>query len=419
MKLNLTRTQIIQAIVIIVAVLFVLSTLSVWFGKGSTSTSSNTPSSNLSPKTEENITIGMGKVALIVDGYSPILKISKPSDEVKLYLEGLRTNGSVLYVDESNQQYTTLALSNAEDVPAVASKILALDSNASMFLEAYVYSDKAFEFTTQEGTKISASVPRSKITVVKPYPKGALLYFNALVQLYNGTIVGAKLSPLAQVETAELLVLPKALMPEHYVRLYFMWHDRNNVANNLSLINESLIALGATDVKMQYTSDITVYGNDSLSKAQVNELRAKLPNLKVVQFNKIVFYDNVTYTEDEISEAVYNVTNGSVNVSFSPPMLEMVFSYTGNESALGDAVNAIQPAPLSKEIYRVANASTGNIVVNIKGKDYSVNSMYVTALVPHTASVDVPVSALFEVTIVGDEIVGAKPIVANKYTASG
>jgi predicted RND superfamily exporter protein len=208
-------------------------------------------------------------------------------------------------------------------------------------------------------------------------------------------------------------------MPEHYVRLYFMWHDRNNVANNLSLINESLIALGATDVKMQYTSDITVYGNDSLSKAQVNELRAKLPNLKVVQFNKIVFYDNVTYTEDEISEAVYNVTNGSVNVSFSPPMLEIVFSYTGNESALDDAVNAIQPAPLSKEIYRVANASTGNIVVNIKGKDYSVNSMYVTALVPHTASVDVPVSALFEVTIVGDEIVGAKPIVANKYTASG
>lgn len=418
MKLSFTKAQMIQAIVILIAVLFVFSTVDIWFGSGRhNGAGGSTPSSGETLPTDEDTIMGIGNVALIIDGYSPILKVSRPNDAVRQYLQRLQVNGTVLYIDESSTQYTTVALARGDDLPAVASALYELDANMPMLLEAYVYSEKAFEFTTRAGEKISAPIPRSKINVARLYPKGEIVFFSALVQLYNGTVVGAKLTPLAVVESAELPVIPKALLPEHYVRLYFMWHDRNNVADSISAINDSLYAINATDVRFQYTSDITVYATGAMSKAQVDALRAQLPNLKVVQLNKIVFYDNTTYTEDEISDAVYIATNGTVNVSFSPPLLEIGFNYAGDEGVLTETINSIPYKPISKEIYRVANASTGGISVDIKGKKYAVQNIEVIALVPNTAKVGNPEFATFEVTILGDEIISARPILMNKYSA--
>jgi hypothetical protein len=415
MKFNFSRAQMIQAIVIIVAVLFVLSTVGVWYNPG-TSGGSSTPQTGNTPEvTDENITVGMGNVVLIVQSYSPVIRLTNPNADAKAYLQQLQANGTVLYLDNSNPQYITVALSKGDDSPAVATGILNLDSNVTMLLEAYVYSDQAFEFTTESGTKVSATIPASKINVAKPYAKGELLYFNALVQLYNGTVIGAKLTPLAQAESAELPVLPVSFSPEHYARLYFAWHDRVGVDNSQAYLNETLKSLNVTGIRFQYTSDTTVYANKGLSKAEIDVIREKLPGLKVVQLNKIVFYDNYSYTEEQISQVVAEATNDTANVSFSPPMLEIGFSYSGNETQLTDAINSINYTPISEEIYRVCNASTGGLTVTIKGKQYRVRNMYVMALVPNTATLNNPEIAMFEVSIVGDEIVDAKPILLKKY----
>ncbi len=415
MKFNFSRAQMIQAIVIIVAVLFVFSTLGVWYNPGKNGGGS-TPSTDNTPQiTDENITVGMGNVVLIVQSYSPVIKLTSPNEAAKAYLQQLQANGTILYLDNSNPQYITVALSKGDDTEAVATGIMNLDSNVTMLLEAYVNSDQAFTFTTEGGKNVTATVPASKINVAKPYAKGELLYFNALVQLYNGTVVGAKLTPLAQAESAELPVLPVSFSPEHYARLYFAWHDRVGVDNSQAYLNETLKSLNATNIRFQYTSDTTVYANKGLSKDEIAGIRERLPGLYVVQLNKIVFYDNYSYTEEQVSQAVAEATNDTANVSFSPPMLEMGFAYSGNESQLTDAINSINYTPISEEIYRVCNASTGGLTMTIKGKQYTVKNMYVTALVPNTATLNNPEIAMFEVSIVGNEIVSATPILMKKY----
>ncbi|MCX8199962.1 MAG: hypothetical protein N3G76_00670 [Candidatus Micrarchaeota archaeon] len=414
MKISLTRAQMIQAIVILIAVVFVLSTLGTWFTHQPVNGGQTSQATNLS-EDELDASIGMGNVVLVVRSYSPVIRLASPGIAAKAYLKQLQAGNTILYLDESNPQYITITLSSGEDTLEVASKLVSLDKNATMLLEAYVSSDQEFEFLLQNGTKVKAKIPLSKISVSRPYKKGEQLYFSALVQLYKGQVIGAKLTPLARTEKVDLPVLPLNCFSEHYARFYFMWHDREGVRSSLSRLNESLKSINATAVQMQYVSDTTVYATDGFSKAQVQEIRKRLPGLYVVQFNKLVFYDNYTYTEDEISKVIADVTNNTVNVSFSPPMLEMRFNYAGNETLLENTLNAIGYTTISKEIYKVCNASTGDITISIGGKMYRVRDMHVLALLPTSAKPGAPEVGSFEAYIVGDEIVRAEPVLETKY----
>ncbi|MEM4332193.1 MAG: hypothetical protein QW500_02845 [Candidatus Micrarchaeia archaeon] len=418
MKLSLTRMQIIQAIVVLVAVIFVLSTLATWFTHQPRNGGQTSQTQNLPEEEEMSLSVGMGNVMLVVNSYSPVIRLTRPNAAAMAYLKQLQAGNKVIYLDQSNPQYITVTLSSGDDTLPVASNLMSLDQNVTMLLEAYVNSSQAFDFTLQNGSKVKASIPMSKINVAKPYAKGEQLYFSALVQIYKGQVVGAKLTPLARTEVVDMPVLPLKLYPEHYARMYFMWHDREGVRRSLDALNESLKAINATNIRFNYVSDTTVYATDTFNKTQINEIKKYLPGLYVVQFNKLVFYDNYTYTEEQISDVVAKVTNNTVNVSFSPPMLEMRFNYEGDEQKIANALQSINYTPISVEVYRVCNASTGNIAIPIGGKEYYVRSMYVTAILPSTVKAGVPEIGKFEVYIVGDEIVKAEPVLEKKYSAS-
>jgi len=413
MKVNFTRAQFIQAIVIITALAFILSTLATWYsGAVHKNVPATTPSSD-GTLSEENVTMGTAKVALIIDSYSPVIRVSGLSSQAREYLQQLQQNGTILYIDTSNPSYETIALSKGDYTYEVASNILALGPNVTMLLEAYVYSDGEVKFQTQNGI-VNATIPKSRITVARPYPNGERLFFNALVQLMNGKVVGAKLTPLAVQEMVQLPVEVNAFYNKYHARLYFNWHDRVGVENEIARLNESLNTLGARNITLNYIRDDTVYANRTLKSGESAALHVLLPGLKVVQLNKIVFYSNYSYTEDEVGSAVANVTNGTASLSFSPPLLMITFDFDGNES---DAVAALTLpyTPISSDVYRLSNATTGGVNVNVKGKSYDVDSMELNVWVPVGTALNRLAFADFEVSIVGDRIIEAKQVIPPKY----
>ncbi len=405
MEFNFTREQIIRAIVIITAITFVLSSMGIWFKSGNNAPSGITQSQN--ENIEQNITMGVGNVELIIDSYSAVIRLGKVNNETQKYLQQMQADGTALYVDASNPARITVALSDPEDTYYVAKHIINLDPSVHMELEAFVHSDEEFEFSTQQGT-IKAKIPASKITLTNPYEIGDSIAFKALVQFVDGKIVGAKLTPTARKATVELKVLPTKLHNKYYVRMFFYWHDRVGVDESKDALNNTLAELGARNVIMNYIRDDTVYASRSLTSKESKALREKMPGVKTVQFNKVVFYSNYTYTEDEIADALSSITNNSVEVSFSPPMLELLFLYDGNASNITEAVNSFSYAPISKEMYVLADVSLGGEDVEIDGKTYAVNEMNKTAYVPIGSELNMPTYAKFDVSIVGKRIVNAE-----------
>lgn len=405
MKFNFTREQIIQAIVIITAITFVLSSVGLWFKSSSNGSQGVTQSQNVN--IEQNVTVGMGNVELIIDSYSPLIVVGKVNNETQVYLKQIQANGTALYIDTSNPAQTTIALSDANYVLGVAKRIIELDPSVRMELEAIVHSDVEFEFSTEQGT-IKSKIPPSKITVTNPYNIGEVIPFKALVQFVDGKIVGAKLTPTAKKATAELTVIPNNIKDSYYVRMFFYWHDRVDVGNSRDELNNSLADIGATNIDMNYVRDDTIYASRSLTSNEIKALRAAMPGVKTVQFNKIVFYSNTSYTENEIADALYSITNGSVELKFSTPMLEMMFNYDGNSSILNDTIESYNYTPVSKEMYVLADVSLGSSDAVIDNKTYKVGDMNRTIYVPIGSKVGEPTTAKFDVYIIGNDIIDAK-----------
>ncbi|RMD66302.1 hypothetical protein D6833_01630, partial [Candidatus Parcubacteria bacterium] len=237
---------------------------------------------------------------------------------------------------------------------------------------------------------------------------GDVLVFRALAQLVDGRVVGAKLTQMAIQEYTDLAATVEALYPQYYARFFYYWHDREKVRGNLSALNDSLKSLGAKNIKINYVSDTTVYLSRSLRRAEVDALKEIIPGVKTVQFNRLVLYDNYTYTENDVYSALESATNGTVNVTFSKELLEVGFEYDGNSSDIIEVFDSIGAEPLSGDVYRLANVSLGGGSVVIKGREYSVPEMERTVFVPARKKVGDIAIMRFDVSIVGDEVVDAK-----------
>ncbi|MGC8923678.1 MAG: hypothetical protein ACP5KJ_00615 [Candidatus Micrarchaeia archaeon] len=419
MAISITRSQAIQLIVILTAIVFIASTLSIWFRSSNSSPPSVTQSGQAS--IEQNVSIGRANIVLILESYSPVVKSGVLNDDASNYVKELAANGKVQYIDTSNPSYTTIVLSNKDDVYNFTKTLLSLDTNASIMLEAYVYSNEEFDFITPEGI-VRTSIPRSKITLTSPYPVGSMLAFNALAQFSNGKIVNAKLTPLAITDTAEMQARVDELYPYHYVRMFFFWHDRVAINNSYATLKESLSQINATNISMRYVRNDVAYASRPLTIYEIASLQEMLPGVKMVRGNEIVIYSNYSYTENDVSDGVANATNNSVSISFSPPLLEIVFDYTGPVEKLDEVLDEFEYTPISKEVYRRARITipAGNVTVN--GKEYEIaKNIEITALVPYNAQVGGTTSVKIRLSILGDQIVSAEQVlevpvkVDNRY----
>ena len=345
-----------------------------------------------------------------------MITLAGNTSNVDAFIRSLQADGRAEYVDRSVQgtvPRTVIVLSDPSQTYDVASQLLSMDPNITMTLEAYVSSDETFEFRTPEGS-VNTSIPRSKVRLSRPYRVGDVLAFRALAQIVDGRVAAAKLTQMAIQEYAELAATVDAFYPQYYARYFYYWRDRALVRGNLSALNDSLKSLGAENVKINYVSDTTVYVSRSLRSAEVEAIRERLPGLKTVQFNRVVFYDNYTYTEDEVYAAIENATNGTVNVTFSKAMLEVAFEYSGNASDAAAVFEGFGFTPVSGELYRLANVSIGGGSVVIKGREYAVKEMEKRAYVSAGKRVGDIAILRFDVSILGDEVVDAEQVFARE-----
>ncbi len=379
MKLNFDKEFMVKGVIIVIILTFFVSMFAVGMGGNNNNNNNN----NDTPYPDDNYTlfVGQGNVALILKEYSGVINVNRISNESREYImEGVK-GGDVLYFnDETNQ--ISIVLSNKSKTYEYAKYLYDNDSNISIVLKARVYSSEEFDFVTDLGDTIKSSIPESEINVAYPYAIGEILYYSALVQFLDGKIVGAQLHPLAKIEEMNMLFNVGEVFGEYYSRSFFNWRDREYVRNLSSNLNETLTELGAENVLVNYVSDITIRANRPIYSHEADLLKERFSGLKTINLEKIVFYDNSTESEDEISEYIYNITNGTIQLDFSPAMLEFSFKYSGNYSKIESVFSDIQNISIIEFYGKKAMVSTEATSVISGNSTYNVNEMEMGALIP-------------------------------------
>ncbi|MEM0437679.1 MAG: hypothetical protein QXU54_00080 [Candidatus Micrarchaeia archaeon] len=407
MGFSITRSQAIQAIVVLVALAFILSTISTWFsGSGAHQPPSVTPSTNGSVDVEG--VVASGTVLLKLDAYSPVIRIVGPSAEAKEYVSQLQANGTVTYVDWGSQQYTTIALSDGAHAYDVGRQLRKLSPNSTIMLEVYVSSDREFSFAGANGT-VRARIPRSKTTIMYPQKVGSEIPFKALVQVYEGQVIAGKLTPLAIEKDVTLPVIVNSLGDKYYARLFFSWHDRVAVNESIQDLVQLLESAGAENVQTNFKRDDTVYLSRPVENDEDTRLKELLPGIKAIQMTRLIIYSNYSYSEDEVSDAVHAAMGNDTEVTFSMPMLELAFSSSsGDDGAIAQAFSSYTYKPLKQYVYRLANVSTGGISVKFGNDEYYVEEMRRTLWVPLGAEEGSMQPLDFTADVLGEDIVSVE-----------
>lgn len=379
MKLNFDKELMLKAFIVLVIFSFIFSTL--WIGMSNSGNDNNNNNNNFPDENNYTLLTGQGHVSLIIKEYSGSIDLDKITEESKEFVNEGVSNGDVLYFNIEPTK-VSIILSNKSKTYDYAKILIENDPTVNIILKPRVYSAQGYDFITDSGEIVNAIIPESEIKVSYPYAIGDVLYYNALVQLLNGNVVGAQLYPLAKVEELDMIFLVKDISDEYYSRLYFNWKDRETARSLSYELNESLNEANAIDVTYNYVSDITIYASRALYSEEVELLKEQFSDIKTINMNKIVFYDNSTITEDEISYAVLNATNNSVTLSFSPPMLEIVYKYEGDYNEVESLFGNLNNISISKFHYVKADLHTGDTTVTIANSVYNVPEINLTGFVP-------------------------------------
>jgi len=410
--ISFNKEFILKAFIVVVILSFIFSTL--WIGMSNSNNNNNNNNNNPQNDTEDVYLMGQGKVALIIKEYSGIIELDKINNESLDFINAGIKNGEVSYFDTKDSKIT-IVLSDKSKTYDYAKILLENDPTVSMILKARVYNNQKYDFTTDDGQVVSAIIPESEIKVSYPYELGEILYYSALVQLLNGNVVGAQLYPLAKVEELDMIFLVNEIKNEYYSRLYFNWRDRETVRTISENMNLTLTEMGVTNFQKNYVSDITIYANRTLTYGEMAILQENYANIKTTEGNKIVFYDNSTETEEEISNFVYNMTNGTASLSFSPPMLEFVFTYDGKFSEIESSLNDLNNLAITKYYGVKANVSTGDTNVVSGNNTYQVKEINLIALIPTSTNLNDIIPLKVEATINANTIVEVEQIIDFGY----
>lgn len=411
LMISFNKDFMLKAFIVVVIFSFVFSTI--WIGMSGNNNNNNN-NNNQQNETKDVYLMGQGKVALILKEYSGVIELDKITNESLEFVNQGVKNGDVSYFDNKDSK-VTIVLSDKSKTYDYAIKLIENDPSVTIVLKARVYNNQKYDFITDDGQVVSAIIPESEIKVSYPYELGEILYYSALVQLLNGNVVGAQLYPLAKVEEIEMLFTVNEVTNEYYSRLYFNWRDRETARNITETMNETLTGLGVTNFQKSYVSDTTIYASRALYSEEVDLLRGNFEDIKTIDMNKIVFYDNSTETEEEISNFVYNMTNGTVTLSFSPPMLEFIFNYDGEFSAIESSLSDLNDIAITKYYGVKANVSSGNTNVQNGNYTYQVDELNFIAYIPVSKKENDFVSLLVEATISANTIVEVEQVLDFGY----
>lgn len=394
MKFKFDREFAIKGVIIVIILSFFFSMLAMGMTGDNNGRKNDVPV----PDDDYEMFMGQGNVALTIKEYSGVIQVDRiTNDSREFVMEGVN-EGDVLFFNEELDK-VSIVLSDKTKTYEYAKKLIESDPTISIILNARVYSDEEFDFTTDMGTIVQSTVPESEIRVSYPYKIGDILYYRALVQFYNGNIVGAQLYPLAKVEEMEMLFIVDEVSSDYYYRGFFNWRDRNVIRNFSDTLNQTLTEKGAEDVMINFVSDITIYANRPFSSDEADLLREKFDNIRTINMEKLVFNDNSTETEDEISSYVYNISNGTVTLDFSPPLLEFVYVFDGNYDEIAYIFEELQEKSIKSNHIKRAYVSTGSTTA-IKGDStYDVDDLEMIALIPVDKNEGDLVSLLVDATI--------------------
>jgi hypothetical protein len=405
MKLNFDKEFMIKAVIVVIILSFFFSMFAMAFTGGNNDKNNDLPP----PQEDYTFYIGQGNVALILKEYSGVIEMDRISETSKEFiLEGV-SEGDVLYFNEDLNK-VSIVLSDKTKTYEYAKYLIEEDPTISIVLKARVYNDEKFDFTTDEGEVITASIPESEIRVAYPYKIGELLYYNALVQILDGNVVGAQLSPLMRIEEMEMLFLVDETSNEYYSRLFFNWRDRETARRYSEELNDTLTLQGAENVLVNYVSDITIYASRPLYTEEVDLMEEEFEGLMSVQMNKIIFMDNSTETEQEISDFLFNISNRTITLDFSPPMLEFMFVYDGEYVELEDSLNELNSLSIKTFYLNKAVVQSASNEMIKEDKIYAVSELKMTAFVPVNKKVGDLVSILVDAAIQANTIFEAEQV---------
>jgi hypothetical protein len=399
MKLNMSRELIVQIIIVAIVIFFGFSMLTpLMSGENNNQNNNQVP-----PEEEYEVFMAQGNVGLTLKEYSGVIEVDKITNDSREYvMEGVN-DGDVLYFNEEIDK-VSIVLSDKTKTYEYAKKLIESDSNITIILNARVYSDEEFDFTTDDGKIVSSKVPESEIRVSYPYEIGDILYYRALVQFYNDDIVGAQLYPLPTVEEMEMLFMVDEVSNEYYYRAFFNWSDRQFVRDFSNNLNATLTGEGAENVVVNFVSDVTIYANRPVYSEEADLLKERFENIKTINMEKIVFYDNSTETEEEISDYVYNITNGTLTLEFSPALLEFTYEFDGEYSEIESVFETVNNRSIKLYHGKKAFVSTGSTTA-IKGDStYNVDAIEKMVLIPVSKEKGDLVSLFVDATIEANTI---------------
>ncbi len=380
-RIKLEREDLIKAIVILTAVVFLMSTVSLWF-TASKNGGGSTASDGSETKTV-NITTAQAIINVTLDYYTSKIMLNELNEVNKEYMDRLNEEGKLLYYKERDTGVTIL-LADKEYTYQVAKNLMKNDANISMILEGVVHSDEeyAFQPINEVGNIIKSKIPASKITLNYPFEVGSTLQYQALAQFVDGKMIRAKLYPKGIKAKMKIPFLVEDLLSKYYGQMIFRWSDRVKGEEHLEELNESLQDVGAVNVSFNYITDHSVYTSRILTKEETDKLEEYLPGLKGRDGTRLIFYSNYSYTEEDVYDAINKTTNGSVEVSFAISYLEITFDYNGNSSIVDEILQNYSVKPMYYKLWRLAKVSTGEVNAEYQGKKYPVNEMKRVMWVP-------------------------------------
>ncbi len=403
-KIKLEREHLIQAIVIMTALVFIFSTVSMWFrssnnGGGSTITDGS--------ETETlNITTAKATINLTLERYTAKIIVNQLNDKNAQLIDKLNSEGKVMYVNNRSDGITIL-LSSPDDTWSVAKTILANDRNVSILLEGIAYSDKEYTFQplNNVGETLKSKIPRSKVSLNYPYEVGSVLSYDALAQFIDGQLTTAKLYPRNIKAQLKVPVIVNGLDSKYYVQMIVRWSDRIKAEEDEYILNDTLKEMGATNISFNYITDHSVYTSRILNKTEIEKLKELLPGLKLRDANRLIFYSNYSYTEEEVYDAVNISTGGTVDVTFAISYMEISFDLEDGENVSERLIENYTVTPMYYKVWRRGDVSTGEIRVPYEGKQYSVPDIHMKAWIPENkAEVNRIVTLLFDAYLEGDRV---------------
>ena len=405
-KIKLEREQLIQAIVIMTALVFIFSTVNMWFRS-----SNNSGGSTLSDGSETqtlNITTAKATINLTLERYTAKIIVNELNDLNSQFIDKLNSEGKLLYLDNSSGKITIL-LSSPDDTWSVAKTIISNDKNVSILLEGIAYSDQEYTFQpiNNVGETLRSKIPRSKISLNYPYEVGSVLSYDALAQFIDGQLTTAKLYPRNIRAQLKVPVIVNGLDTKYYVQMIIRWSDRIKAKEDEYILNDTLKEMGATNISFNYISDHSVYTSRILNKTEIERLEELLPGFKVRDANRLIFYSNYSYTEEDIYDAVNKSTNGTVDVTFAISYMEISFDLEDGENLSERLIENYTVTPMYYKVWRRGDISTGEIRVPYEGKEYSVPDIHMKAWIPSDkAEVNRIVNLLFDAYLEGDRVTG-------------